>query len=127
VIDDLIYVRPFPDVSKGQWQVTTAGGTRPLWGKTDKELFYFASDGSLMRVAGEANGATWRAGTATKVFEPRYFTGASNLGGTSYDISPDDRRFLMIKGADSAQGAVTPQIVVVKNWMEELKRLVPVR
>jgi len=25
-----IYVRPFPDVARGRWQVSTGGGTRPL-------------------------------------------------------------------------------------------------
>jgi hypothetical protein len=38
----------------------------------------------------------------------------------------DGQRFLMIKqGSD--QSAAPPQIVVVQNWHEELKRLVPVR
>ena len=48
-----------------------------------------------------------------------YFAGAA---GRTYDISPDGERFLMIKesaGGDSAE------LVVVLNWFEELKRLVP--
>jgi len=42
-----------------------------------------------------------------------------------YDVSPDGQRFLMIKGSD--QAASLNQIVVVQNWVEELKRLVPAR
>jgi hypothetical protein len=41
----------------------------------------------------------------------------------TYDVSPDGRRFLMIKLA--ANEVTAPQIVVVHNWLEELKRLVP--
>ncbi len=26
-----IHVRPFPDVNGGHWQISTSGGTRPLW------------------------------------------------------------------------------------------------
>ena len=26
-----IYVRPFPNVEDGQWQISTSGGARPLW------------------------------------------------------------------------------------------------
>ena len=41
----------------------------------------------------------------------------------TYDVSPDGRRFLMIKQA--ANEATAPQIIVVQHWLEELKRLVP--
>ena len=37
-----VYVRPFPDVARGQWQVSTAGGTEPLWARDSRELFYRA-------------------------------------------------------------------------------------
>ena len=33
-----IYVRPFPDVNNGQWQVSTDGGTQPLWARNGQEL-----------------------------------------------------------------------------------------
>ncbi len=44
------------------------------------------------------------------------------MGGRTYDIAPDGQRFLMIKEGKDA----TPRIIVVQNWHEELKRLVPV-
>ncbi len=41
-------------------------------------------------------------------------------------ISPDGQRFLLLKeGGESEGDAPTPSIVVVQNWFEELKRLVP--
>ena len=42
-----------------------------------------------------------------------------------YDVSPDGRRFLMISNQRNGTSAAPPQIVVVQNWLEELKRLVP--
>ena len=46
--------------------------------------------------------------------------------GRQYDVSPDGRRFLMIKPVvGTEQGDTPPSIVVVQNWTEELKRLVP--
>jgi hypothetical protein len=43
-----------------------------------------------------------------------------------YDVSPDGRRFLMIKEARPAgEAPPPPQLVVVQNRFEELKRLVP--
>ena len=49
------------------------------------------------------------------------FTG-SYLGGPGrrYDISPDGKRFLMIEAASRRV-----KLIVVTNWFEELKRLVP--
>jgi len=44
--------------------------------------------------------------------------------GRGYDVSPDGTRFLMIKDAAASTGTA-PQLVVVLNFFEELKRLVP--
>ena len=46
--------------------------------------------------------------------------------GRNYDVSSHGQRFLMIKLA-SGPGELDspPEIVVVLNWFEELKRLVP--
>jgi hypothetical protein len=45
-----------------------------------------------------------------------------------YDVSPDGQQFLMIKEASSTnQTAAPPSLVIVQNWTEELKRLVPTR
>ena len=119
-----IYVRPFPDVSSGYWQVSTDGGTRPLWARNGQELFYLSATGALMRV-GVAPGPTWAASEPTRLFEGRY--GASpNQNGRTYDIAPDGKRFLMIKASGSADQTAAPtSLVVVQNWREELKRLVP--
>ena len=120
-----IYVRPFPDVSSGYWQVSTDGGTRPLWARNSQELFYLNVTGALMRV-GVAHGPTWAATAPTKLFEGRYGAAAGQSGRT-YDIAPDGKRFLMIKAGAPDQTAVPMSLIVVQNWTEELKRLVPTK
>jgi len=47
--------------------------------------------------------------------------------GRKYDISPDGQRFVFLKRAGSQTGedASPPHVIVVLNWLEELKRLVP--
>lgn len=42
----------------------------------------------------------------------------------SYDVAPDGR-FLMIKPIGGDTAVAPSQIVVIQNWLEELKRLVP--
>ena len=44
----------------------------------------------------------------------------------SYDVSADGKRFLLIKEEiNRDQSTVPTSLVVVRNWREELKRLVP--
>jgi eukaryotic-like serine/threonine-protein kinase len=114
-----IFVRPFPEVESGHWQVSTNGGTRPVWARNGRELFY-ESNGALMAVGVQAGGATFTAGNPVKVLDnPSYFFG--NVGRT-YDVSPDGQRFLMIKaGSPAGQDAGGPMFVVVEHWTEELK------
>ena len=118
-------MRPFPEVNSGRWQVSTAGGTRPLWAPSGQELFHVAPTGALMRV-GVERGPSWAATTPTLLVKEGYFTIAGGNLGRTYDISPDGQRFLMIKAGGGSDQAAAPQIVVVQNWFEELKRLVPV-
>jgi serine/threonine-protein kinase len=121
-----VYVRPFPDVTKGRWAVSTDGGTRPSWARSGQELFYLAPTGALMRV-GVGRGPMWTATEPTKLFDGRYGPPEFHTGRT-YEVSPDGRRFLMIKeGALGAPNATPVSMVVVLNWPEELKRLVPRR
>jgi serine/threonine-protein kinase len=119
-----IYVRPFPNVDSGHWTISTSGGTKPLWARSGKELFYFDGTNALTSVAIHT-GPTFSAGNPTKLFDGQYF--AAPVGRT-YDISPDGQRFLMIKAIATGDLASTSaSIVVVINWLEELKAKVPVK
>jgi serine/threonine-protein kinase len=122
-----ISVRPFPEVNSGRWQVSTAGGTRPLWARSGQELFYVAPTGALMRV-GVERAPSWAATTPTLLVKDGYSTSPGGFFGRTYDISPDGQRFLMIKeGGDTDQTVAPLQLIVVQHWDQELKRLVPVK
>jgi eukaryotic-like serine/threonine-protein kinase len=120
-----VYVRPFPNVDDGEWQVSTAGGAKPLWARNAKELFYVGADGALLRVPVEASDATWNAGAPVKLFDGRYVnTGTS---GRTYDVSHDGQRFLMIKAPAIDASTAVLGLIVVQHWDEELKRVVRVK
>lgn len=122
-----VYVRPFPGVSRGRWQVSTGGGAQPLWARNGQELFYRAPTGAVMRVE-VSGGSSWAAAPPTQLFGGAYYAGSTTVLGRTYDVSPDARRFLMIKpSAAVADEATTApaSLIVVRNWFEELKRLVP--
>jgi serine/threonine protein kinase/Tol biopolymer transport system component len=117
-----IYVRPFPDVDAGRWQVSISGGTQPLWARDGRELFYRA--GAAMMAVPVQPGPAFVFESPAVVFEEPYLVG---FGGRAYDITPDGQRFLMLKeGADGTAAEAPPdRLIVVQNWFEELRRLVP--
>ncbi len=41
----------------------------------------------------------------------------------TYDVSPDDQRFVMFRFGEPDEGDA--ELILVENWFEELKRLVP--
>jgi hypothetical protein len=48
--------------------------------------------------------------------------------GRMYDVSLNGQRFLMIKESNAAaERPPSPRIILVQNWFEELKRLVPTK
>ena len=120
-----ISVRPFPDVNSGHWQVSAAGGTRPLWTRSGRELIYVSPTGALMGVS-VAPGASWAVTRPVPVVKEGYLTMPTVDLGRNYDIAADGR-FLMVKGGGTDQTAAPPSITVVQHWGEELKRLVPTK
>jgi Tol biopolymer transport system component len=121
---DQVYVRPFPAVDSGRWQVSATGGQKPFWARNGRELFYTANDGSLMSVPIQGPGAAFNFGNAARLFDASPYNGLGLIGRT-VDASPDGKRFLMIKSVK--QEETLAQINVVLNWFDELKQKVPVR
>jgi Tol biopolymer transport system component len=119
-----IYVRPYPDVTSGRWQVSTAGGTRPLWSRDGRELFYVSPANALMRV-GVERAASWAATTPAMLLKDGLIFTPAVSPGRSYDVSPDGQRFLVLKPANVSNAPPPPQLVIVQHFDEMLKRLVP--
>jgi serine/threonine-protein kinase len=119
-----IYVRPFPAVNSGPKKVSTNGGSKPVWRRDGKELFFWDKSGALMGVAIRP-GLQWSAGLPSKILEPGVYIRGNEPAAPTYDVSLDGQRFLMIKPlADSREDAAPMTIVVIQNWFEELKRVV---
>jgi serine/threonine-protein kinase len=126
-----VYVRPFPNVDGGRSQVSIGGGTRPLWARSGRELFYYvgppSGPGKIMAVSVQP-GRTLTFGTPHIVVDGPYLAPQT---ARNYDLSPDGKRFLLIKDATPTPPSSSPppasQLVVVLNWTEELKARVPAK
>ena len=110
-----IYIETYPNLTE-KIAISTDGGTCPVWSHDGRELFYRQGD-AVMAVSVDA-GAGLRPGKPRRLFAGPY-RGESQE--PAFDVSPDGRRFLMIKSDDAA---TLRQINVVQNWVEELKQRV---
>ncbi len=104
---------PFPDASSGRVPISGNGGTEPVWAHSGRELFYRNGDNELVAVQ------------VTE--EPRFTPGRQDIlfsmdryqvadGSPLYDVSADDRRFVMLRIEDS-----DTQLILVRNFFEELR------
>lgn len=101
-----IYVRDFP-ASGAQWQVSTQGGAQPVWRSDGRELFYIASDGSLVAVPITVAGTALRPGATVRLFKAGL--PVEGWSDQRYDVSRDGQRFLLLTTPESA---ATPALVV---------------
>ncbi len=69
-------------------------------------------------------GPNLQAGIAETLFDPAAFLASPSF--RHWDVSPDGRRLLMIRRTGAATSDGQSEIVLILNWFEELKRLVPV-
>jgi Tol biopolymer transport system component/predicted Ser/Thr protein kinase len=106
-----IYVQTFPTPG-GKWQVSTNGGSRPVWSRDGKELYFIGADGKMMAV--EVKGGTkFEAGLPKPLFDARV-----PVFQAWYDVSKDGRFLIPVPLEPSAN---TPMTVVI-NWTAALKK-----
>jgi Tol biopolymer transport system component len=122
-----IYVCPFPEVSKGKWQISGSDAEFARWSPDGRELYYNTKD-AIMAVSVETE-PSLKPGKTRKLFRAHLESSAGTS--PSWDISPDGKRFLIVKWPERS-GAAPPastlrKMVVVLNWFEELKQKVPIR
>jgi serine/threonine-protein kinase len=120
--DAQVFVAQFPGGSVRR-QISTSGGSEPLWAATGKEILYrrLAGDGNLMQVMAVdvATEPSFSAGSPHALFEGKY---AMSSESQSYAVTPDGQHFFLLKPSNLEP---IRQIQVVLNWFEELKRRVP--
>jgi Tol biopolymer transport system component len=111
-----VYVQPFP--ATGALYQAPASRIRPLWSPDGKALFYLSGPERLEMVSVITQPA-FAFGNPVVVPVP------SVLNPDQFDVMPDGR-FLVLQREPEAGDAAAPEIRIVLNWYEELKRLVPV-
>jgi eukaryotic-like serine/threonine-protein kinase len=119
-----VYVQPYPGRGP-RVLVSTDGGSSPAWRSDGTELFYYVvlpqNRVRMMVVLVKATAAGFSSGTPRKLFEGRYVMADPVRG---YDVTPDGQHFLMVQPLDPPPEPTT-ELVLVENWLEELKTRLP--
>jgi Tol biopolymer transport system component/tRNA A-37 threonylcarbamoyl transferase component Bud32 len=110
-----VYVRPFPQTATAKWQVSTAGGREPAWASSGRELLYLNGRGEMVS-AEIQSGATFSVGKQRILFPASEFARPGPV--PSFSLSPDDKRFLMVREGEATQQS---ELIVAENWLEGLK------
>ena len=86
-------------------------------------MFYL--NGTQMMAVDVETDPTFQPGTPTPLFDGG-FVNKSSRARAPYDVTADGQRFLMIQPAGATDSEAAPlQLILVQNWFEELRRLVP--
>jgi hypothetical protein len=118
-----VYVRPFPNVRSGRWQISNGGGFAPLWSADGREIFYRDAV-SIVAVRVRTEPA-FSVMTSSTLFKLAGYVLAGQRG-IRYDVGPDGR-FLLLKNDAPGDIGTRRNIVVVQNWFSELQQRVPVK
>ncbi len=116
-----IYVRPFPDTENGKWAVSVDGGVMPLWAHSGTEIFYVNGRNEMISAKVGTAGSTFEVTERETLFaiDPAFLIGQAEQY-TLYDVSPDDRRFVMLRRFQTE----TPELILVQNWFGEIEQRV---
>jgi hypothetical protein len=126
-----VYVQPFP-ATGARYQVPKQPASidfHPLWGPAGSELLYVLSVGS-----GQFGAVTFTTAPAVAFGNPLNIPARVTAGRTSaqmraHDILPDGRFVGLIPDSGPNSSDLVspgPEMRIVLNWFEELKRRVPV-
>jgi Tol biopolymer transport system component len=123
-----VYEQSYPALDHRE-QVSIGNGAGPAWRRDGRELYYVedaSSDGPLkirMMAVPITTTPTFSAGSPRMLFEGPFRIDGPFRG---YDVTPDGQRFLMVQ--EIAQPAARlSHMVLVQNWTQELKRVVPAK
>jgi len=114
-----VYVRELSGAG-GRSKISTDGGEEPHWSHDGHALYY--RNGSQFLTVTVNPTPTFEAGKPVNLFDGIFDLRTSS--GVTYDVDPKGGRFLMIRPAEAS---TAPSVMIVLNWFDELRRLVPTK
>jgi serine/threonine-protein kinase len=124
--DNGVFVQPFPTTG-AKYQISKGSAAHhPAWSRDGKEIIYIPAQANAVVVSVTAQAGFGVSKTTHELPSKGIEGGPGSI--RNYDVLPDGRLLGVVNAGAQASGLMeTPEIRVVLNWTEELKRLVPTR
>jgi serine/threonine-protein kinase len=121
-----VYIHPYPEVDSGRWQVSINGGNEPVWRSDGKSIYFIGSEDQLLRVTNLSDSDSQFSASFPEIVVELDDVQINRT--RNYDVHPFDEKFLFLRdpGTVGLLNADVVSLVMVENWFEELKRLVPI-
>jgi len=118
-----VYVRAFSGQG-GKVQISTSGGSYPIWSRKEHKLFFLTSEWRIMVLDYAVNGGSFAPGRPTS-WSPKSLIFVGGL--YPYDLAPDGDRFAVVldTAAPEQEQKQTESVIVLLNFFDELRRKVP--
>ncbi len=113
--DTIIFIESFPNGGQKVRISGDIGGVQPRWRRDGRELYFVATDGSLMAVTVEETGGILKVGTPKALFKTTIEPGSGLGTRSSYDATRDGSRFFVTE-TKKDPGADTQPVTVLVNW-----------
>jgi hypothetical protein len=110
--DEDVYVRPWPAL-EGKYQISTDGGTEPVWAPDGRTLYY-RRGAEVVEVPITVQGGAIQRAAPTVLFTGNFFSVPT--GDQSWDIDAGGR-FLMLRPVPGAR----LDLNVTLNWIDEVR------
>jgi len=120
-----VYVRAFPDKG-GHWQVSSNGGTTPIFSRNGKELFFFdPTDDRIMVASYSVKGDSFIAEKPRVWSKQSVALTMSGAVGAQYDLAPDGKRIAVATYAGGSSQQDAGHVIFLENFIDELLRKEP--
>jgi Tol biopolymer transport system component len=104
-----IYISDFPRLSSRK-RISPAGGAQPRWSRDGKQLFYLSANGFLMSAKLVDSSSPAFSSPEALFRDPAQ---VADVGGFSYDVSRDGKRFLLTNRTPPVEAR---DLSIVFNW-----------
>jgi Tol biopolymer transport system component len=122
-----VYVRAFPDKG-GRWQISSNGGSVPVFARNGRDLFFFdAPDDRIMVASYSARGDSFLPEKPRMWSAQSLALALSGAVGAQYDVSADGKRIAAATYAATSTQQDAGHVIFLENFVDKLQRKFPLR
>ena len=130
-----IYIRPYPDINQGKWQISAPNASSPIWSESSNEIFFRSGNkffsASYNVVA--ANNSSYINIDVPKFMFEAYIT-ENHLTFPAWEYNSSLDNFIVITDKENERNIETYNdtgyqsqisLTVIENWFDELQKMAP--